>query len=767
MSKESPPPSPSKVAAAAAASAAVEPDFDIVVPSLGPDATLEQRQLAEFNQWVHRYNIYQHQLEAYWRGRLQAEADDGNNNAADTFQSKKGSINTDKWMRRYEELIEFKEEHGHANVPSQFTYKLSPPLGDWVKRMRRTKRDGKLTDARQKLLLDIGFEFDKPKGGGKKVVFSGVWNKAYLELCDYQDEHGNIEVPDNYKHTPESSCLLDMWIKRQRTAFKAGKLDNDLIQKLEEVGVDLSGRARPFGYELDADWTSTYKELKKYSDANGNCNVPEGDGNLGAWAKAQREAYGEGQLNEHKAGMLQNLGFNFFSKGPLVSKDPWDSRFSELQAYHKVHGDTNVPRYFPLNLALGEFVHDLRTGYQHGALTEGRKKLLKDIGFTFVTSKGRKNTNKWDTTFEELKRYKAKHGTIEIPDSDKSNVVLAGWVSRQRRYQRDQTLKKDRYEKLKAFGFDFGGPAQVRSSWETQYQAIVEFKEEHGHLKIPTNYEPNPSLYFWIGTQRQSYKHGKLSEERIEKLTELGIDLEIQQSRERPKGKSGPAFLNSKEWDRCFDCLVKYKEEHGDCNVSQREEKDRLGSFCHYMRYYHKQGKLSDEQTKKLADIGFSFNIIDSRWSDKYEELVAFNEENGSCDIPLGHSLYAWVMYQRQAFKNGKLAEDRTDLLRKINFKLEVASRAGRKSTGEATSPTVAEKVDRDEYLSELWEKSYNEMVAYKEKYGNCKIPVNYTANPSLGAWAFAQRMAHKKGKLSDGRVAKLTEIGFALGEKK
>ncbi|KAK1744490.1 helicase-associated domain-containing protein [Skeletonema marinoi] len=608
MSKESPPPSPSKVAAAAAASAAVEPDFDIVVPSLGPDATLEQRQLAEFNQW-----------------------------------SKKGSINTDKWMRRYEELST-PWRLGQENAPYQKrrkTYRCSPEVAS-----------------------DIGFEFDKPKGGGKKVVFSGVWNKAYLELCDYQDEHGNIE--------------------RQRTAFKAGKLDNDLIQKLEEVGVDLSGRARPFGYELDADWTSTYKELKKYSDANGNCNVPEGDGNLGAWVKAQRTYRQQ-----------RSLGF----------------RFSELQAYHKVHGDTNVPRYFPLNLALGEFVHDLRTGYQHGALTEGRKKLLKDIGFTFVTSKGRKNTNKWDTTFEELKRYKAKHGTIDIPDSDKSNVVLAGWVSRQRRYQRDQTLKKDRYEKLKAFGFD------------SEYQAIVEFKEEHGHLKIPTNYEPNPSLYFWVGTQRQSYKHGKLSEERIEKLTELGIDLEIQQSRERPKGKSGPAFLNPKEWDRCFDCLVKYKEEHGDCNVSQREEKDRLGSFCHYMRYYHKQGKLSDEQTKKLADIGFSFNIIDSRWSDKYEELVAFNEENGSCDVPLGHSLYAWVMYQRQAFKNGKLAEDRTDLLRKINFKLEVASRASRKSTGEATSPTVAEKVDRDEYLAELWEKSYNEMVDTKRSMEIAKFP--------------------------------------------
>lgn len=666
--------------------------------------------------------------------------------------------------------IEFREEHGHTNVPSQFTYKLSPPLGDWVKRMRRVKRDGKLSDARQKLLLDIGFEFEKPKAGAeRKVVFSGVWNKAYVELCEYRDEHGNIEVPDNYFHTPESSCLLDKWILRQRRAFKAGKLDNDLIQKLEEVGVDLSGRSRPFGYEMDAEWTSAYKQLKKYSDANGNCDVPESDANLGGWVKAQRDAYAEGQLNEHKTGMLQNLGFNFFSKGPTVSKDPWDTRFSELQAYHEVHGDTNVPRYFPLNLALGEFVHNLRVGYQHGALTEARKKILKDMGFTFVKNKGRTRTGQWDTHFEELKRYKAKHGTIDIPDSDKTNAVLAGWVQRQRRYQRDQTLKKDRYEKLKAFGFDFGGPAQARTTWESQYQAVVNFKEEHGHLKIPTNYEPNPSLYFWVGTQRQSFKHGKLSEERIEKLTELGIDLEIQQSRERPKGKAGPAFLDQNEWDRCFAALVKYKDENGSCDPPQRVEEDRLGSFAHYMRHYHKQGKLSEERIKKLTDIGFSFNIIDTRWSDNYDELVAFNEENGGCDVPLGHKLYAWCMYQRQAFKNGKLAEDRVDLLRKINFKLDVSSRKGRKSTSEASSSPApaAEKPDREEYLSDLWDKSYNELVEYKEKFGNCKIPVNYTANPSLGAWAFAQRMAYKKDKLSEERVEKLTEIGFALGEKK
>eukprot|EP00986_Skeletonema_menzelii_P001393 scaffold374_cov133-Skeletonema_menzelii.AAC.5 len=101
MSKESPPPSPSKAAAAAAAATAAEANLNIIVPSLGPNATLEQRQLAEFNQWANRYNNYQHQLEAYWRTRLTDVIGVG----AVAPQRKKGSVNKDKWRRRYEELV--------------------------------------------------------------------------------------------------------------------------------------------------------------------------------------------------------------------------------------------------------------------------------------------------------------------------------------------------------------------------------------------------------------------------------------------------------------------------------------------------------------------------------------------------------------------------------------------------------------------------------------------------------------------------------------
>jgi len=74
------------------------------------------------------------------------------------------------------------------------------------------------------------------------------------------------------------------------------------------------------------------------------------------------------------------------------------------------------------------------------------------------------------------------------------------------------------------------------------------------------------------------------------------------------------------------------------------------------------------------------------------------------------------------------------------------------------------EPVDRETYLREAWDKSYEELAAYKDHFGHCNIPINYDANPALGAWAFSQKMAFKKDKLSQDRIDKLNELGFSFG---
>lgn len=59
-----------------------------------------------------------------------------------------------------------------------------------------------------------------------------------------------------------------------------------------------------------------------------------------------------------------------------------------------------------------------------------------------------------------------------------------------------------------------------------------------------------------------------------------------------------------------------------------------LGAFVHYMRLYHKTGKLSETQNASLTELGFDFDVKESAWNTRYEELKAYKEENGHFFVP-------------------------------------------------------------------------------------------------------------------------------------
>lgn len=65
------------------------------------------------------------------------------------------------------------------------------------------------------------------------------------------------------------------------------------------------------------------------------------------------------------------------------------------------------------------------------------------------------------------------------------------------------------------------------------------------------------------------------------------------------------------------------------------------------------------------------------------------------------------------------------------------------------------------------WEQQYEQMVAYKEKYGNCLIPHKLEGYETLCTWVSTQRKQYslkKNGKpssMSDERVEALERIGF------
>jgi hypothetical protein len=96
------------------------------------------------------------------------------------------------------------------------------------------------------------------------------------------------------------------------------------------------------------------------------------------------------------------------------------------------------------------------------------------------------------------------------------------------------------------------------------------------------------------------------------------------------------------------------------------------------------------------------------------------------------------VKEQRRFGKRGKLSKDRVAQLNGIGFTWVVL---------ENPRP---------------WDESFEMLKAYKEEYGHCRVTDSVEfRGVKLGIWVATQRRSHKKGELSEEKVARLNEIGF------
>lgn len=168
-------------------------------------------------------------------------------------------------------------------------------------------------------------------------------------------------------------------------------------------------------------------------------------------------------------------------------------------------------------------------------------------------------------------------------------------------------------------------------------------------------------------------------------------------------------------------------------------------------------------KTQKPAVHKSNLKWNDIVWESSYKDLVAFKDEHDHFDPPPSHQLYKWVLLQRDKFEKEKLPDSQWERLNDIgfNFVSNDPIQMPEALKSEALNSPKQESMDRGSYLENLWDKSYGELRVYKSHFGHCNIPIAYKANPSLGAWAFSQRMAYKRSKLSEERIEKLNELGF------
>ena len=463
--------------------------------------------------------------------------------------------------------------------------------------------------------------------------------------------------------------------------------------------------------KLDEQWNARFKELLGYRSEHGDCNVPR-RGKLGMWVSKQRTAYTGGSLEQERIDRLSSIGFKWAGER---YDEQWNARFKELLDYRSEHGDCNVPKG---QGKLGTWVINQRQVYVAGSLLQDRIDRLNSLGFKWAL--GGRVDEHWNARFKELIEYRSEHGDCDVPQKQGK---LGTWVNSQRAAYKVSKLSQDRIDRLNSIGFKWAlREAAPKVPWETRFDELFRYKTEHGDCSIPTRQAP---LGKWVNTQRQQYKKGKLSQDRIDRLISIGFKW--------TQKEGGPTV----PWETRYNELVRYKAKRGDCNIPVSQ--GQLGKWVNKQRTVYKAGSLAKDRTDRLISIGFKWALKETSpkvpWETRFDELVQYKAKHGDCKVPRSQGqLGEWVDTQRYRYTKSKLAQDRIDRLNNIGFKWALS--------GKATP----------------WETRFDELVQYKAKHGDCNVP---QGQGKLGMWVFKQRQQYKKGKLAQDRIDRLDSIGF------
>lgn len=84
-----------------------------------------------------------------------------------------------------------------------------------------------------------------------------------------------------------------------------------------------------------------------------------------------------------------------------------------------------------------------------------------------------------------------------------------------------------------------GRERHTEALWESKFQKLMEYKQEHGDCLVPTHYVKDESLGNWVHCQRQMKRTGGLRDDRFAKLESIGFVWNVKKTVAAEKAKSG------------------------------------------------------------------------------------------------------------------------------------------------------------------------------------------------------------------------------------
>ena len=344
-------------------------------------------------------------------------------------------------------------------------------------------------------------------------------------------------------------------------------------------------------------------------------------------------------------------------------------------------------------------------------------------------------SSSWDHYFSEASIYYAEHGNLNIPKryTTPAGLSLGEWLTTQRRVRAGQipgNLSEQQIARLDSIGMKWGN--RNDAAWERGLEEARKFREQFGNLQIPAKYKTKDGypLGKWINNARKRRNDGKLTEERIRQLDQLGMTWSVFDAK----------------WEQGYALAAIYAQEYGNLDVPRdykTADGKTLGRWIQNQELAYEQKKLSADQIKRLETIGMQWGSrYDRQWNEVYQAAKRYFEANGDLDVPVayvspeGYALGKWVRRQQYAYRNPEksnaiLSQERIELLDAVGMQWE---------------------------KTDSWQYRYELAQEYKRVHGNLDIPASLAQDfrnslAALGCDALGVGQAAQTSKSGSGNV--------------
>jgi superfamily II DNA or RNA helicase len=324
-------------------------------------------------------------------------------------------------------------------------------------------------------------------------------------------------------------------------------------------------------------WWDGYGAARARYHTHGDLDVPTGylaagGFPLGKWLTAQRAERNRGAMAPSRAALLDQIGMIW--DRPQAA---WMAAYRELCAFKNEHGHFEVPVTHRTGdgIKLNEWQGTQRDTARAGKLTTQRKTLLDAIGFPFDPAEAR-----WARRYHQLTDAITRHGS---PRNLPPGCPEAIWLESQHLAHHHGKLPDHKIILLEQAGITFART----DLWTTSCQAVMAFKAEHGHLRIPAGHTGGAGIDLcdWLRDQRVRRKAGRITSEQERLLTGAGFCWD-------------PA---ADAWNARYQQTATWKQQHGNLGFPRRHP---LKEWLYSQQKLHHAGRLPAGRAALLRELG-------------------------------------------------------------------------------------------------------------------------------------------------------------------